>query len=90
MHRNNLRTIAIAAAFAMASQAPALGANPCPNYQRNTGTSDCLYKRDIDDAAARIFWGNRAAPRRTGAILSIDPPLPRIGEHGRRGGPARA
>ena len=84
MNRPNLTSIALSAAIALLAHAPANAANPCPNYQRNTGTSDCLYKRGVDDAAADIVWGNRTDPKRAASgravgVLTIDPPLPRIG-----------
>ena len=79
MHHRNLSSIALSAAIALLAHAPANAANPCPNYQRNTSTSDCLYKRDVEDAATDIVWGNRAEPQRDGEVLAMDPPLLRLG-----------
>ena len=79
MHRKHLTTVLLSAVVALLTHTWANAANPCPSYQRHTGTRDCLYKREVDDAATRIVWGNQATPERNGEVLSIDPPLLRLG-----------
>ena len=74
-----LTSIALSVGIALLAHATANAANPCPNYQRNTGVKDCLYKRDVDDAAADIVWGNRATPKRDREVITIDPPWQRLG-----------
>ena len=61
MHRNNLRTIAIAAAFAMASQAPALGAKRVENKTPDTRPPEIIVAT-VDGSTLSVLFDDDLDP----------------------------